>query len=199
MSLPRARNRRRTRTVVNFERQDQVPLVLTLKIHHRPRLLDGGGQLGAGVHLKGDNVKDKHQTHVVRQLGDDLAVGLPVLLPRLEEVKVGDLDEGALGHHGQAVDGLLQGVGGHVLGGNGVEVKLLHPTGEHLLPELAQVVVPQVGLLPVEQVQPSRRPRRQVLLQFLISGRIGLSFGGHNPRLLIVMIVRSAHPLPSEG
>ena len=174
----------------------QIPLVLADKVDHRSRLFDNGGKFGPGIHFEGDQIKHKDETHVVGQLAEQLAVGLPILLTRLEEVKVGNLHQGTLRHHGQAVDGLLQGVGRHILGGDGVEVELFQPSGQNLLPEPPQVVVPQVGLLPVEKIELPRRARRQVLFQFLISGRIGLCFWGHNPRLLIVnLIVRSPPPL----
>ena len=78
---------------------------------------------------------------------------VPVLLPRLEQVEVGNQHQGALRHHGQAVHRLLQRAGRHLLSAQVVAVELPQPPGEHCLPQAAQVVVPQVGLLPVEDIE----------------------------------------------
>ena len=157
----------------------QVPLILADEVGHRAMLFDGGGQLGPGVPLIVDEIIDKDHAHIVGQLRKQLDIALPVLLPALEQVEVGHLDHGPLPHHGQAVDGLLQGVGGHVLGLQLVKIKGPHAPGEQLLPQAAQVVVPEVSLLPMEDIQLPRVLVRQVLFQFLISGGVRLLLGRH--------------------
>ena len=63
---------------------------------------------------------------------------------------------------------------------DGMEVEFPHPPGEQQLLQPPQVVVPQIGLLPVEKIEPPRLSPGQILFQLLISGRIGLLFGRHS-------------------
>ena len=60
-----------------------------------------------------------------------------------------------------------------------MEIEGPHPSGEQQGPQLPQVVVPEIGLLPVQNIQFSRRPRGQLLFEPLIAGGIRLSFGRH--------------------
>lgn len=144
--------------------------LLALLLNH-PRQL-----LHPGVPLVLQGVVDEDQAAVVRQVLQDLGDRLPLPFRGLEEVIVRDHQEGALAHHGQGVHRLPQALGGEGLSRQAVVVEALHPPGDELGLHLLQVVVPEVGLLPVKDIQGPQGPLAEVLFQFSI-GRLAGGLG----------------------
>lgn len=76
-------------------------------------------------------------------------------------------------------------VSARALGGEGfprqaVVVEALHPRGDELGLHLVQIVVPEVGLLPVEEVEGPHRSLAEILFQFSVcrlSGGLVVAFG----------------------
>ena len=148
----------------------QIPLALPLEIHHRSLPFEQPRQLGPPVRLVGQQVVYKHHAAIVRQLLQHLHQPLPGLFPQAVQVEVGDNDQGAPAHHGQAVRRLLDPVHRAVLPLGGVQVELLQPGGQQGLLELPQIVIPQKRLLPVEEVELFGRA--------LLDGPLQLPHGG---------------------
>ena len=171
----------------------QVVLGLAGELDHLAVLLDGPRQLfHPGVALVGHCVVDEHQAAVVGQVGEQLSHQVPLGLGGLEEVIVLCHQQGPGAHHGQGVHGLRQLLGGEGLSRQQVVVEALHAGGDELGFHLVQVVVPEVGLLPVENVQGPQLSCGQVLFQLAV-GLVGLFFRsfrhGRTPYLMEMVTV----------
>ena len=154
----------------------QVTLPLAGELDHLAPLLDDPGQFPhPGVALVGHDVVDENQAAVVGQVGQDLGHGVPLPFRSLEEVIVLDHHQGPLAHHGQGVHGLPQALGSEGLALKLVVVELLHSPGNELGLHLLQIIVPQIGLLPVEEIEGAQGPLGQVLFQLAV-GRLGAAF-----------------------
>ena len=157
----------------------QVPLLLPGKLHGGALLLEGGGQLGPGVGLILDEIVDEHQAYIVRQVGEQGRQGLLVPRRGLEQVIIVHQHHGPWAHHGQGVDLLGQPFGVAVPALHRVEVELLQPGGHQFGLHLAQIIVPEVGLLPVEHIQPADGPGGDILLELFVGGAVPALFWRH--------------------
>ena len=162
---------------------DQVSLLLAGKLDHLALFLDGPRQLShASVALVGHRVVDKDQAAILRQVRQDLRHGRALSLRGLEQVVVVDHDQGPGAHHGQGVHRLPQALGGQALAGEQMIVEALHAAGDELGLHLVQIVVPEIGLLPVENIQGADGPLGQVFLELPIDrlgGGLVVSFRCH--------------------
>ena len=131
----------------------QVPLLLAAELHHCPLFFEQSGQLGPAVRLIGGQVVHEHQAAVLRQVSQYLQQLAALTFPTGEQVVVRDLHHRMPAHHGQAVHRLFQPFRGALLPLGGVQVEFLQPSGEQSFLQLPQVVLPEVGLLPVKHIE----------------------------------------------
>ena len=97
-------------------------------------------------------VVDEHHAAVGRdvlQEGDHL---FPLLLVQLENIEIRHHNEGPLRHHGHSLRHLAEALDRQVFPLHPVIVELLEPGGDQLLPQLSQVVLPQIALLAVKDI-----------------------------------------------
>ena len=161
----------------------QITLSLPDEGHLRPFVPDNPGQFfHAGIPFVGHRVIDKDQTAVLRQIGENLGHGVPLGLGGFEEVIVADHHQGALAHHGQGIHRLRQLLGGEGLARQEMVVEALHPGGNQFGLHLVQIVVPEIGLLPMKDVQRAQGPLGKCLLELPVSllPRIFLIFFCHH-------------------
>ena len=175
---------------------EDLPLILLLELHHLDRFLQGGAELFIGLdRLVLQVLIHKHQAAVVRQVLQQGDEGLSLLLRQLEEIPVRHLHHGPLRHHGHGLHRLCQGLGRQPSALQAVEVEGLYPGGDQPLPQLGEVVFPQIALLAVEKIGRADLPLRQVFFQFYIAGVRRFSLYSH--LFLRLLTPRGAEALPS--
>ena len=123
---------------------DQVAAFLDGELHTLDVFIHGGLELFHGGHrLIGQQVIDKHQAAVIREVGEQSDQFLPLILPLLVDVKVRHHHQRPLRHHGQSLHHLGKSLDCQVLSIQAVIVEGLKASGHQLFPQLLQVVLPR--------------------------------------------------------
>ena len=151
----------------------EVALGLGLEVDNHRLLLEQLAQLCVAAGLVLQLVVDEHQTHIVRQIGEQVQQSVAAGLV-FEQIAVRHLHQRPLAHHGEGVHGLGEGPHVQILPGEAVQVEGLHALGDEGLAQRGQVVLPEVVLLAVEHIAASDGALVQVLLELLQAGISGV-------------------------